>query len=133
MTSRYHCAKRSVQGKEGKMGFLLIVEIGYFIWGLYVLIAGRVRLSRSLNLEGRRARVVGLIMVAPLPLAFLTGLLMGALIQAGVLPTPVVRSYGTIIEILIVAGALAGILAYTRITRPKASVDAEEMETPPST
>jgi hypothetical protein len=115
------------------MGVLLLVEIGYFIWGLYVLIAGRVRLSRSLNLEGRRARVVGLIMVAPLPLAFLTGLLMGALIQAGVLPTPVVRSYGTIIEILIVAGALAGILAYTRITRPKASVDAEEMETPPST
>jgi hypothetical protein len=101
---------------------LLMAEILMLIGGLYALIAGRIKLSNAISLEGWQARIAGIILMVPLPLAFLTGALIGVLINTGALP-PDVLGYASIIDILLVVGALAAALIYALIVQPKESDD----------
>ena len=97
---------------------LLIAEILMLVGGLYALVAGKVRLTKNMYLEGWRARVAGLFLAAPLPLAFLAGLLIALLIAAGALPTSA-ESAAVIVELLLVIGGLVGAVVFALVTKPK--------------
>ena len=97
---------------------MLIAEILMLVGGLYALVAGKIRLTKNMHLEGWRARVAGLFLIAPLPLAFLAGLLIALLIGAGALPTSA-QSAAVIVELLLVAGGLVGAVVFALVTKPK--------------
>jgi hypothetical protein len=96
----------------------LIAEILMLIGGLYALIAGKVKLTKNLRLDGWRARVAGLILVAPMPLAFLIGVLLALLAEAGALP-PSILDYVGIIDAVLVLLALVAVVIYGYAVRPK--------------
>lgn len=97
---------------------MLIAEILMLVGGLYALVAGKIRLTKNMYLEGWRARVAGLFLAAPLPLAFLAGLLIALLIRAGALPTSA-ESAAVIVELLLVTGGLVGAVVFALVTKPK--------------
>jgi hypothetical protein len=97
---------------------LLVAEILMLIGGLYALIVGRIKLTNSLNLTGWRARVAGLFLVAPFPIALLIGFLMGVLIGLGALPASALNSSG-ILELLLVVGCLIGVVIFAWAVEPK--------------
>ena len=97
---------------------MLIAEIVMLVGGLYALIAGRVRLTKNMYLQGYRARVAGLFLAAPLPLAFLAGLLIAMLVGAGALPASA-ESAAVIVELLLVFGGLVGAVVFALVTKPK--------------
>jgi len=97
---------------------LLIVEIVMLIVGLIGLIGGKLSL-RGFPLEGKRARIAGLIMALPLPLALGMGLLLGVLIGTGALPSSAI-SAASGIELVITLGCLGGAFLYAYLTRPPA-------------
>jgi uncharacterized membrane protein YedE/YeeE len=110
---------------------ILIAEILMLVGGLYALIAGKVRLTKNMYLEGWRARVAGLFLIAPLPLALLAGLLIGLLMGMGALPASAESAAG-IVELLLVLGALVGAVIFAVVTKPKESVEPEGMSVPPA-
>ena len=107
----------------------LIAEILMLIGGLYALIAGKVKLTKNLRLEGWRARVVGLILAAPMPLALLIAILLGLLVGAGTLPQSAL-DYAGIIDLVLVLLALVAVVIFGYAVRPKpAPVDEPEQPT----
>jgi hypothetical protein len=103
---------------------LLLAEIIMILGGLYALIAGRIKLTRNISLEGIHARIAGLILIAPLPLAFLIGGLTGFLIGVGALP-PSAQNYIGLIELLLVVGALLGAVIFAMLVKPKETAGSE--------
>jgi hypothetical protein len=97
---------------------LLIVEIVMLIVGLIGLIGGKLSL-RGFPLEGKRARIAGLIMALPLPLALGLGLLLGILVGTGAISSSVVRS-ASIFELVLTLACLGGAFLYAYLTRPPA-------------
>src|SRR5262245_20365085 len=57
---------------------ILILEIVMLIMGLVALIRGRIQLAGSRSVEGPAARIAGMILMLPLPLAFAVGFYLGA-------------------------------------------------------
>jgi hypothetical protein len=110
---------------------LLIVEILLLVGGLYALIAGKVRLTKNMYLEGWRARVAGLFLVAPLPLALLAGMLIGLLSGPGGV-SETAQSAAAIIEILLVFSGLLGAVIFAVVTKPKEPGEPKEVQGPPS-
>ena len=92
---------------------ILIAEILMLVGGLYALIAGRIRLTKNMSLEGTRARVAGLFLAAPLPLALLLGFVIGFLFGSDAV------GFATIVEIILVIGGLVGSVLYATLTKPK--------------
>lgn len=56
---------------------LCALEIGLLIWGIVTLIKGRLTVSKNKVVTGGRARLIGVIMLLPLPLAFIMGAIIG--------------------------------------------------------
>ncbi len=54
---------------------MIICEAFFVIFGLYALLAGRIRISGKHSVVGTRARVIGLILIAPVILAFCGGII----------------------------------------------------------
>lgn len=54
-----------------------MLEIAMAVWGVIVLFTGRLKVSSSKVVQGTPARLLGLLMLAPLPLAFLAGIAIG--------------------------------------------------------
>jgi len=106
----------------------LIAEILMLIGGLYALIAGKVKLTKNLRLDGWRARVAGLILVAPMPLAFLIGILLALLVEAGTLSRSIL-DYAGIIDLVLVLLALVAVVVFGYAVRPKPAAAEPE---PPS-
>lgn len=94
---------------------LLIAEIIMLVGGLYALITGRIKLTKNMTLEGTRARVAGLFLLLPLPLALLIGFLVGLLSGGDSGAMGVI----TIIEILLVLGGLLGAVLFAVLTKPQ--------------
>ena len=94
----------------------LIAEILMFVGGLYALIAGKINLTRNLRLEGRHARVAGLILMAPLPLAILIGLALGAGAVSGD-----ILDYAGFIDMALVLLALVVVVIFGYAVREKAA------------
>ena len=84
-------------------------EMLVFIFGTYALIFGAIRLPWNLSLEGWRARLAGLILMAPLPVL----LFLGRIIGQGIDQDTAFSFYG-ILELIIVLFAIlvAALIAY---------------------
>ena len=54
-----------------------MLEIILGVYGLYVLVTGKMKLSATKVVEGTPARLISLIMLAPFPLAFTIGIGIG--------------------------------------------------------
>jgi hypothetical protein len=92
----------------------LSVEILMAIVGLYALVTGK--LTDKIDLTRRQARIVGLFLIAPIPLAIVVGTTIGFYVGLGVLPESTLSAIG-VIEMLLVLGALAGAVIYANVTR----------------
>jgi hypothetical protein len=91
----------------------LIIEIAMFIGGIWALVKGEVPSflvgGGKYKVEGTNARVFGLLLILPLPIAFLGGLILGLLFgQDGV-------EYATILELVAVIGIAILSLVLVRI------------------
>jgi hypothetical protein len=84
---------------------MLILEIATLVAGLVVLIKGKISFSRSLVVRGAMARVIGVVLMLPLPLSIAAGIVVGvALASKGLSQEEIVRratSIGAIIEIAV--------------------------------
>lgn len=89
------------------------VEVGMFVMGIITLVKGRITLSRNRVVEGGPAYIIGGILVAVLPLAFGTGILIGIVIAAktGAAPTPQQIAPYAFIDVVVVLAALGASLA----------------------
>lgn len=104
---------------------LIAAEAIMLVMGFYALIVGKLTLTKKLVLQGRRARVAGLFLIVPLPLAFLVGFLVGA----GIIPAPG-QVGAAIIEVLIVIGAFVATYIFARVTHAQAAATDEEQMQP---
>ena len=90
----------------------LVVEIALLIAGLYSLITGRFNLAGT-DLEGKNARIAGLLLLAPLPAALCAGMTLGVLVAVGVLSESV-RSSAWVIEPLFVLIGLGAAVIFAQ-------------------
>ena len=95
---------------------LTIAELVMFVGGLYALIAGKVKLTKNITLEGWRARVAGLFLIAPFPIGFLIGVVLGIFIASGTIP-PTAKGYMGIVEFVLVLLGLAGAAIFGAIVK----------------
>lgn len=79
-----------------------MLEIILAIYGLYILVAGKMKLSATKVVEGAPARLISLIMIAPLPLSFAVGLAIGIMAAANGQDVNQMRFMLLAIEVLIV-------------------------------
>lgn len=61
---------------------ILFLALGMLIFGIITLITGKFQITRNKSAYGAPARIVGVIMLLPLPLFFLTSFLLGVGIAA---------------------------------------------------
>jgi len=54
---------------------LMGAEIGLLVAGLYALVTGKLQLGKDKVVEGLSARLLGIVAMSALPIAFLTGIL----------------------------------------------------------
>jgi hypothetical protein len=83
---------------------ILVLEIVMLIAGIAALVKGEIKWSKSRVTTGMVARIVGIIMLLPLPLAFTAGFVLGAVQAATRHPANVasVRVTAIVIEVVIV-------------------------------
>jgi hypothetical protein len=96
---------------------LLVVEIVMLVGGVYALVTGKLTLTKNNRLVGWRAKIAGLILMSPLPLAFLFGTVLGLLAYAEILPEDSIQ-ISSVIEIVLVIAALVGSVAFAWFTKP---------------
>lgn len=103
---------------------LFIVEILFFIMGLYALITSKLPswfVGKGYIAEGSQVRLLGILMVAPLPVAFCAGFTLGII-------DPNLVTYASALEIiLILVAALVVVFTLRNIRKPE--LPAPEMET----
>ena len=98
-------------------------EMLVFIFGVYALVFGSIRLPWKMSLTGWRARVAGLFLMLPLPIL----ILLGRSISQGIDRDTALSFYG-ILEVVIVLMGIMGAVLFAYLTRP--SVDEQgELET----
>ena len=90
-------------------------EMLVFIFGIYALIFGSVRLPWKISLEGWRARIAGLFLIAPLPIL----ILLGRSVSQGIDRDKAISFYG-IMEVVIVILGILGAVLFAYLTRPAA-------------
>ena len=91
----------------------LIAELLMLLAGVYALMAGKLKVTKWLQLEGRQARVAGLLLIAPVPLALLIRILIELLFNAGALPEAVLQ-YAGIVDVALVLLALIAVVVLAR-------------------
>lgn len=95
---------------------MIIWEAALAAFGLYLLIGGRLSLMGR-ELRGRRARRIGLVLIAPLTVALLLALAISAALDGVAVPDRAAAVL-TALEIALVAAALAGaVLLFGRENR----------------
>jgi hypothetical protein len=91
---------------------LLIVEVVMLIGGIWTIVTGRVPSflvgGGKYQVEGLAARLLGFLLVLPLPVAFLGGLLLGLLFEGG-------AGYATLLELVIVLGVAVSAVVLMRV------------------
>ena len=91
-----------------------MLEMLVFILGVYAFTFGSVRLPWKLSLTGWRARVAGLLLMAPLPILILLGQVVGR----GVDEEAALSFYG-IMELVIVMLGILGAALSSYLTRSR--------------
>lgn len=100
---------------------MIICEGIFFVLGIIIIITGRFKLSRGRTITGERARLAGLALAIPGPLALLIGLVVGAMYAND--PLTLRNSLGTIAVgefLLLIGGLIIAILI--GITAPESSI-----------
>lgn len=87
---------------------ILLLEIGLIVWGIIILVKGQVALSPNRVVRGAAARIVGVFLLLPLPLAFATGIVMGFMMvaQGKRLEVEELRATGFVVEVSILLGCI---------------------------
>lgn len=95
---------------------LFIVEILFFIMGIYAAITAKLPawfVGKGYVAEGSQVRVLGVVMVAPLPTAFCAGLVLGII-------DPELVYIATAFEIIaILVVAIIAVFALRKIRKPE--------------
>ncbi len=113
---------------------ILLLEIALLIWGIGTLIKGRFGVGSNRVVRGIPARVVGVFLLAPLPLALATGFTLGFIwaIQGRQPDDDEIQATAVIAELSILFGCVvvALLIAYwtARPIREMPSADTEEEE-----
>lgn len=104
--------------------WLASLEIAMSFIGISVLFGGKFQTSRKFSLEGRQARIAGVCLAAPLPVAFTIGLILGYFLQRGVtILNP--ESY-ILIDLVPVLIGIFGALFYAPRTKPDGDMGSYE-------
>ncbi len=99
---------------------LMIFELFVFLGGLYLLITGKLKLPNNLQLEGRPARLAGILLAAPLPLAVVR------LVARSALSTQAQTSLGVVELALLLIGLISvPTIALLTKTTPKSAASAQ--------
>jgi hypothetical protein len=93
-----------------------MLELVVFVFGVYAFVFGNVRLPWNFSLSGWRARVSGLMLMAPLPLL----ILLGRNVRQGVEIETAMSFFG-IMELIIVIICILGAVLFAYLTRPRHS------------
>ncbi|HMM29685.1 MAG: excisionase family DNA-binding protein [Chloroflexota bacterium] len=88
---------------------MILWELALAAIGLYLLIGGRLSLMGR-ELRGRRAREIGLVLIAPLAIALLLALALSAALDGETAPDGAATPL-TLVEIALVVAALGGAVA----------------------
>jgi hypothetical protein len=113
----------------------LILEIGMLIMGILALVRGKISLTRNRVVTGTPARVIGVVLVLPLPLALVSGFVLGIVLVAlsgGAPPKQAdLVKYALPLEvgIVLLCGLAAVIIGATQ-ARPAKEVLKEELGLP---
>lgn len=85
---------------------ILILEIAMLIFGIIALVKGKFTLTKKKIVTGAAARIVGVILLMPLPLSFGVGVIMGIMLaaQGRQIQAKEIQNTGTIIEVVSVLG-----------------------------
>lgn len=102
---------------------LFVVEILFFFMGLYAIFAAKLPswfVGKGYIAEGNPVRVLGLVMAAPLPVAFCAGFALAII-------DPDIAGFATVLEIvLILAAVLITIFTLRNIRKPEQPPQASE-------
>ncbi|MEZ0395648.1 MAG: hypothetical protein ABWK53_04350 [Anaerolineales bacterium] len=109
---------------------LLFFEIALFVSGLIALITAKFPLNKGIVLTGPKARIAGVILMLPIPLAIGAGAIVGVMMGTGALPYSV-QDYIPCIEIAIVLVCAAGAYAFAYANKPSAQPPQEPPSIPP--
>lgn len=94
-----------------------------FIFGVYALVFGSIKLPWKMSLTGWRARIAGLFLMVPLPIL----ILLGHSISQGIDRDTALSFYG-ILEAVIVLMGIMGAVLFAYLTRPFVD-EQDELET----
>jgi hypothetical protein len=98
-------------------------EMLVFIFGVYALVFGSIRLPWKMSLGGWRARIAGLFLMAPLPIL----ILLGRSISQGIDRDTALSFYG-ILELGMVLLGILGAVVFAYLTRQSIN-EQDELET----
>ncbi len=91
-----------------------MIQIGFFIWGLFILATRRFTLSDRNVVQGNAALVIGSIFLLVLPLGFVIGLVLGRVITSPHLAMVALLTDGG----LIIGAVLTAIIVASRHGQP---------------
>lgn len=91
-----------------------MLEMLVFIVGIYTLVFGRLRLPWNLDLQGWRARIASLFLLAPFPLTILVGKVIGR----GLTPDQGQSVFG-LSELILVSLGVGATIVFAISTKPK--------------
>lgn len=89
----------------------LVLEITMLVMGLVGLISGKLTIAKNTRLEGTPARITGLILIIPLPVALVAGFLLGLLLGNS-MPLETIQIIGSVIEFGLIIVCLVGAMLY---------------------
>jgi hypothetical protein len=112
----------------------LILEIGMLIFGLVGLISGKLTISKKVKVVGTPARITGVILMLPLPLALALGFMLGILLGNSVSLSDL-QTIATIAELLLIFACLVIAYLYANANKvleiPATSFPTQPPPTPP--
>jgi hypothetical protein len=115
----------------------ILIDIAMLVFGIITLVRGRFLLTRAKEVRGWPARLIGVVLLLPFPLAFLAGIVLGAIfvvqgqdVQGKDLEL-VTRGVGRAIVVLCFLTAIGIAVAYAQpVRKHRADEDIEEVDVP---
>jgi hypothetical protein len=93
-----------------------VCDIIMLIFGIITLVRGKFLLTRAKEVRGVPARIIGVILMLPLPLSFMAGLVLGAVIAAQGKNEDELRTAGIILGVSITAICFISAIVLAAVT-----------------